>query len=135
MPTLTRMMASVAALALLAGCVAPAPRKADVALEASLLKYAGPPIESFTYLGRYNDLRTLGDKAVVLFTTVSDAYLIRVKDPCYGLQVANRVGVTFEQHTVNRNFDNVIVDHLHCRIDTIRHIDYGAMKRDRIAGL
>jgi hypothetical protein len=35
---------------------------------------------------------------------------------------------------VNRTFDSVLVDHERCRIDTIRHIDYGALKRDRAAG-
>jgi len=135
MSTLIRLMASITALGLLASCVAPPPSKADVALEATLLKYAGPPIDSFTYLGRYDDFRTLGNKAVVLFTTVNDAYLIRVLDPCYGLQDADRVGLTFESHTVNRTFDKVIVRQLRCRIDTIQHIDYAAMKRDRFAGV
>ncbi len=131
MPTLTRLMASITALGLVAGCVAPPPSKADVALEANLLKYAGPPIDSFTYLGHYDDFRTLGNNAVVLFTTDSDGSLIRVRDPCYGLQVANRVGLTSELNTVNRTFDKVLVRQQRCGIDTIRHIDYAAFKRDR----
>jgi hypothetical protein len=133
MPTSTRLMPFVFAAALLAACTAPAPRKEDAATEARLMKYASPPIESFTYLGRYDGFRTLGDKEVVIFTTVSDAYLIRVRDPCINLQFANRIGLTSSNRTVNRAFDFVISDHERCQIDTIRHIDYAAYKHDRDA--
>ncbi|MEJ0008538.1 MAG: DUF6491 family protein [Steroidobacteraceae bacterium] len=134
MPALTRLMISITALGLMAGCVAPPPSKADVALEANLLKYAGPPIDSFTYLGSYDDFRTLGNNVVLVVTTLSDAYLIRVREPCYGLQVANRVALTSELNTVNRTFDKVIVRQQRCGIDTIRRIDYSAYKRDRFKG-
>jgi hypothetical protein len=133
MPTSTRLMPFVFAAVLVAACTAPAPRKEDAATEAKLVKYAGPPIESFTYLGRYDGFRTLGDKEVVIFTTVSDAYLIRVRDPCINLQFANRIGLTSSNRTVNRAFDFVISDHERCQIDTIRHIDYAAYKHDRDA--
>ena len=133
MPTLTRLMPFMFAVAVLAACTAPAPRKEDAATEAKLLKFASPPIESFTYLGRYDGFRTLGDKEVVIFTTVRDAYLIRVRDPCINLQYANTVGLTSSNRTVNRAFDFVISDYERCQIDTIRHIDYGAYKRDRDA--
>lgn len=122
------------ALALMVACAAVPPRSAEMALQANFLKYAGPPIDSFTYLGHYDGFRTVGDKDVVFFTTVTDAYLIHVKDPCYRLHVADRIGLTFSSHTVNRNFDHVLVDQERCGIATIRHVDYAAMKRDRMAG-
>lgn len=133
MPTLTRLMPYMFAAALLAACTAPAPRADDAATEAKLLKFAGPPIDSFTYLGRYDGFRTLGAKEVVIFTTVTDAYLIRVRDPCINLQFADRIGLTSSNRTVNRAFDFVISDDERCQIDTIRHVDYGAYKRDRDA--
>jgi hypothetical protein len=133
MPTLTRLLASIMALGLLAACTAVPPTKSELELKATFLKYAGPPIDSFSYLGRYDGFRTLGDKDVVLFTTNNDAYLIHVLDPCYRLVVADRIGLTYTANTVNRNFDKVLVGRERCRIDTIRHIDYGAVKRDRIA--
>jgi Family of unknown function (DUF6491) len=134
MPTMTRPWAIVFAAALLAGCAALPPiSKQDAATEATLLQFAGPPIDSFTYLGHYDGFRTLGDKQVVLFTTINDGYLIRVRDPCINLRFANRVGLTSSDRTVNRTFDFVITDHQRCRIDTIRHIDYAAMKRARSA--
>jgi hypothetical protein len=131
MPTLTRLTTFVFATVVLAGCVAPAPRKGDAAAEAKFLKFAGPPIESFTYLGRYDGFRTLGDKEVVIFTSVNDAYLIRARDPCLNLQFANKIGLTSSNRSVSRAFDFIISDHERCQIDTIRYVDYGAFKRDR----
>jgi hypothetical protein len=135
MPTLTRLTAMVFAVTLLAGC-APVPpiSKQDAVTEANLLKFAGPPIDSFTYLGRYDGFRTLGDMQVVIFTTINDAYLIRVLPPCINLRTADRVGLTSSNKTVNRTFDFVLADHERCRIDTIRHVDYAAVKRARSAG-
>ncbi len=135
MATLTRLTASLALSGLLAGCAAAPPNPSDLATEATFLKYAGPPIESFTYLGRYTDIRTLGDKVVVVWTTINDAYLIRVLDPCIQLRFADHVGLTSTSRTVNRHFDFVLADQEHCRIDTIQHVDYLAMKQARLAGV
>ena len=134
MPTLTRLTVLIPAAMLLAGCVAPAPSKQEVATQATYLKYSGPPIDSFTYLGHYDGFRTLGDKQVVLFTTINDGYLIRARDPCINLQFANRIGLTSSNRSVNRAFDFVLADQQRCPIDTIRHIDYGAFKRARDTG-
>lgn len=133
MPHLTRLLALLSVVGLMAGCVAPPPTKADVEAEANFLKFAGPPIEGFTYLGRYSGFRTLGNKELVVWTTYNDAYLIRVLDPCNQLRFANRVGLTSTSKTVNRHFDFVLADHERCRIDTIQHIDYEAMKKARSA--
>ena len=134
MSTRTRLGASMTALGLMTACAAVPPSPAEMALQATFLKYAGPPIDSFTYLGHYDGFRTLGDQDVVFWTTINDAYLIHVRDPCYRLHVADRVGLTFSSHTVNRSFDKVLVDQERCGIASIRHVDYAAMKRDRIAG-
>jgi hypothetical protein len=117
----------VLTLGMMAGC-ATAPTKE------TYLQYAGPPIESFTYLGRYNGFRTLGGQDVVIWTSINDAYLIKVLEPCVNLVYANRVELTSAAHTVTRSIDWVNFDHGHCRIDTIRHIDYGAMKKAGLAG-
>ena len=132
MRTLTRLMTGLAAAGLLAGCVTGAAKSEAPTME-TYLKYAGPPIDSFTYLGHYNGFRTLGGNDVVMWTTINDAYLIRVLSPCAELPFANRVELTSTAHTVTRSFDFVILDHDRCHIDTIRHIDYGAMKRAHLA--
>jgi hypothetical protein len=134
MPTLTRLTAIIFAAVLLAGCTAPPPTKREVVTEGNLLKFAGPPIDSFHYLGHYDGFRTLGDKQVVLFTTVNDGYLIRVRDPCLDLRFVNRFGLTATDKTVTRAFDYVLADQQRCQIDSIRHIDYRAYKQARDAG-
>ena len=111
---------------LMAACATPPTEKA-------YLRYAGPPIESFTYLGHYNGFRTLGGVDLVIWTS-SDAYLIKAVDPCPHLAYANKVELTSEANTVTRSIDWVGVDHDRCRIDTIQRLDYGAMKRAGLAG-
>jgi hypothetical protein len=124
---MTLLAALVLTLGLVAGC-ATAPTKQ------TYLQYAGPPIESFTYLGHYNGFRTLGGQDLIIWTTINDAYLIKVLEPCLNLVYANRVDVTSEAHTVTRSIDWVVFDHGRCRIDTIQHVDYGAMKKAGLAG-
>jgi hypothetical protein len=119
--------ALVLTLGLMAGC-ATAPTKQ------MFLQYAGPPIESFTYLGHYNGFRTLGGQDLVIWTTINDAYLIKVLEPCLNLPFANRVDLTSAARTVTRSIDWVVFDRGRCRIDTIQHVDYGAMKKAGLAG-
>jgi hypothetical protein len=134
-PILNRWLASVAAAAVLAGCVAvPAP-PAPPSKEAQLyLKYSGPPIDAFTYLGRYDGFRSLGGPYLVIWTTFRDAYLIKVRDPCIELPFADKVGLTSTSRTVNRRFDFVLVRQDRCRIGTIQRVDFQAMKEAHVAG-
>jgi hypothetical protein len=131
MRTVNRPRALIPALVLtvglMAGC-ATAPTKQ------TFLQYAGPPIESFTYLGHYNGFRTLGGQDLVIWTTINDAYLIKVLEPCLNLPFANRVDLTSASKTVTRSIDWVVFDRGRCRIDTIQHVDYGAMKKAGLAG-
>jgi hypothetical protein len=131
MRTINRLRALIPALVLtlglMAGC-ATAPTKQ------TFLQYAGPPIESFTDLGHYNGFRTLGGQDLVIWTTINDAYLIKVLEPCLNLPYANRVDLTSAAKTVTRSIDWVIFDRGRCRIDTIQHVDYGAMKKAGLAG-
>ena len=127
MPTAIRPTALILALGLMAGCTT-APTKQ------TFEQYAGPPIEGFTYLGHYNGFRTLGGLDLVIWTTINDAYLIKVIPPCVNLPFANKVDLTSAARTVTRSVDWVIVGRDRCRIDTIRHIDYRAMKKAGIAG-
>lgn len=136
MPASIRLLALIPTFGLLAGCVAgpPATAQPPTPEAQTYLKYAGPPIDSFTYLGHYDGFRALGGPYVVIWTTYADAYLIKVRDPCIELPLANRVALTSSVHTVSRNFDAVLVGQEHCRIGTIQRLDYDAMKRDHVAG-
>lgn len=134
MSTVTRLLALIPAAALMTGCAAGPFGNSPAPTRETFLQYAGPPIESFTYLGRYSGFRTLGGQDVVIWTTINDAYLIKVLEPCVGLPFANRVALSSSSRTVTRSVDWLLVDNDRCRIDTIRYIDYGAMKRARKAG-
>lgn len=137
MHTRTCLIPLIPVLGLMVACVTPPLNRtqtAELATAANLQKFAGPPIDSFTWLGSYDGFRTLSDKEVVLFPTVTDGYLIRVRDPCVNLRLANHVGLSSTNRTVSRTFDHVIADNMQCRIDTIRHIDYAAYKRARDTG-
>ncbi len=127
MPALARLMAFIPALGLIGGC-ATAPTK-DM-----FFKYAGPPIDSFTYLGKSNGVRPLGGNDIVFWTTLNDAYLIRVVDPCPNLAFGNKIDLTAVANTVTASVDSVVLGNEHCRIDTIRHVDYLAMKQAGLAG-
>ena len=132
MPTLIRLTVMIFAVAVLAGCAATAPiSPQDAATEAKLLQFAGPPIDSFTYLGHYDGIRTLGERQVAFFTSINDGYLIRVRPGCRNLRFVNRFGLTLSDRTVYRAFDYVLADEQRCPIESIRHIDYGAFKRAR----
>jgi hypothetical protein len=95
------------------------------------VRYAGAPIEQFTYLGRFDSWNALSRSELVVFTTINDAYLLKVWQPCIGLPFVNRVGVTSTSGTVNRGLDSVLVDGQRCPIEEIRPVDYRRMLADR----
>jgi hypothetical protein len=95
------------------------------------VSYARAPIEQFTYLGRFDSWNALSRSELVVFTTINDAYLLKVWQPCIGLPFATRVGVTSTSGTVNRGLDSVLVDGQRCPIEEIRPLDYRRMLTDR----
>ena len=93
--------------------------------------YAGPPIEQFTYLGRYDSWQPIGTNQVVVWTTPFQAYLIKVAPPCDNLQFVNRIGLTSTGNTVSARFDFVKVGRQwRCPIQEIRPVDYQRMRQD-----
>jgi Family of unknown function (DUF6491) len=93
-------------------------------------QYAGPPIGSFTYLGRYDSWTYIGNYEVVVWTNINDAYLIKVRQPCTELPFTQHIGLTQTAHTVSQKFDFVLVGRDRCWIDTIQPVNYLQMKRD-----
>jgi hypothetical protein len=93
-------------------------------------KYAGPPIDRFTWLGRYDSWESLGNNQLVLYTTPSDAYLLTVTPPCTDLNFVQAIGVTSTSHTVYARLDSVKVKNWKCPIAEIRRIDYAGMRAD-----
>jgi len=97
--------------------------------------YAGPPIPSFTWLGRYDGWEPLGKDRVVIFTTPNDAYLLKIWPPCDMRFVMNNIGLSSTGSTVTAHLDSVITNspstgRWRCPIEEIRKVDYQRMRAD-----
>jgi hypothetical protein len=121
---------ATAVVAVLAACTDIPLSKREQAETARYLQYAGPPIDEFTYLGRYDSWTALNKDQIVVWTTINDAYLITVAQPCTDLPFVQHIGLTSTQHTVNRRFDFVKVHGQNCFIKEIRPVNYLKMKQD-----
>lgn len=92
--------------------------------------YAGAPVDSFTWLGRYDSWQPIGTNEVVVWTTPNQAYLIKVAPPCDNLEFADHIALTSTASTVSARFDFVKVRHWRCPIQEIRPVDYLRMRQD-----
>lgn len=127
---LLSMGIGLAALAVLSACSDIPLRQREAATRDRYLQYAGAPIDSFTWLGRYDSWTAIDKYQLVVWTNINDAYLITVEPPCEDLMFANRIGLTQTAHTVNRRFDFVTTHGWRCMIKEIRPINYLKMKQD-----
>jgi hypothetical protein len=132
---LVRLLATLIAAALLAACSGGGIPKHEGQEKQRdrYASYAGPPIDSFTWLGRYDGWESIGDNQLVLFTTPFDAYLLTVRPPCNDLNFANAIGLTSTGSTVSARLDSVTVKNMRCPIAEIRKVDYQRMQADRRA--
>jgi Family of unknown function (DUF6491) len=94
------------------------------------LHYAGPPVDSFTYLTDSYAFTTIGNYQLVLWTTINDAYLITVMPPCVGLDFARGIRLTQTANRVTRGVDKILFQDQICFISQLRPVDYLAMKRE-----
>ena len=97
--------------------------------------YAGPPIPSFTWLGRYDGWEALGKDQLVIFTTPNDAYMLKIWPPCDMRFVTNGIGLSSTGPTVSAHLDSVITNspatgRWRCPIEEIRKVDYLRMRAD-----
>ena len=121
----------LSAAALLAACSGIPLKQRQDAQRARYEAYAGPPVEQFTWLGRYDSWQSIGTNQLVVWTTPFQAYLIKVAPPCENLQFANRIGLTSTANTVSARFDFVKVGRQwRCPIQEIRPVDYQRMRQD-----
>jgi hypothetical protein len=136
---LTSRVAALAALsalsALLAACGGIPLHESDSEVRDRFNAYAGEPIDHLTWLGRFDSWQPVGRYELVVFTSPSEAYLLKVAPPCQNLQFANRIGVTSTGGSVSSRFDSVLVGqwpggHDRCQIEEIRKVDYRRMSAD-----
>ena len=114
---------------LLAACSGIARHDGDQSQLDRYLRYAGAPIDRFTYLGRFDSWQALSRNELVVWTSINNAYLLTIADSCSDLQFAQRIGVSSSAGTVSR-LDTVSFDHQRCPINEIRPVDYRQMRRD-----
>ena len=128
-------------LALLAGCASGVPlHQSDQQIRARYAAYEGPPISQFTWLGHFYNWEALGKDELVVFTTPSDAYYLKVWPPCdlrfaFNGRGDERISVTSTTGTVSAGLDSITEDsvalgHMVCPISEIRKIDYRRMRAD-----
>jgi Family of unknown function (DUF6491) len=123
---------SLLAVMVLAGCSSGGiPKHEDEAqVRARFGAYAGEPIDRMTWMGQYYSWEPIGENQLVVFTTPSDAYLLKVSGPCTDLKFATSIGLTSTGSTVYSRLDSVKVRHWRCPIAEIRRVDYKRMRAD-----
>ena len=144
MPSSRSLYPGALSLALLAACAghdlksgnggsasaAPTGTPAQQAALARYLAYAGPPLQYFTWMGRFYSWEGLGKDQLVVFTTASDAYLLTVWPPCDLRFTVHTIGLSSTGATIYKGLDSVVADGRRCPIGEIRRIDYAKMRAD-----
>ena len=117
---------------LLAGCATTSPREREEAALARYIAHAGEPVSSF-HLRLMREWVSLGRTHLAVYTSVNEAWLLEIEQPCHGLDFARAVQLTSTGSRVYSKFDTVRFDQQICRIREIRKVDARAMKAERRA--
>jgi hypothetical protein len=121
------------ALAALAACrTEPAERsERELPARARYMPYTGAPIDSFTWMARFDGWEALSDSELVIFMGGDTAYYLKVLAPCgtQGLPFAHVVGLTTSVGgTVISRLNSVRTQGMSCPIAEIRRLDYRRMR-------
>lgn len=127
-----RLAFAALALALLAACASNPPSERRAQRLAEFLRYAGEPVDEVRTF-ELNRFEVVGPNELVVWTRVSEAYLLTVQQHCPDLVWAQTIGITTTLNTVQRKFDSVLTGRIPCRIVAIRPIDYRRMRADERA--
>lgn len=119
--------------ALVAGCAGIPQQAADRPLPPERYEaYAGEPISSFNYFGRFDGWRPLGRDRLAVWMSGGDGYLLTVEPPCLDLEYATAIGITTQiGHIVTSGLDSVRVGRERCRILNIRPLDYRGLTSEK----
>jgi hypothetical protein len=118
-----------------AGAGTAAPATAQERALARYSAYAGRPIKSFTWLGRFDSWEPLGKDHLLVYTRPNEAYLVKVSGPCDVRFATGPIGITSTNSTVYAGLDSIAVNsgpggRWQCPIDEIRPLDVRGMKAD-----
>ncbi len=117
---------------LLAACASAPPSERRAQRLAEFQRYAGAPVDAIRSF-RLDRWELVGPNEVVLWTRVSEAYLVTVQKHCPDLEWTQRIGVTSSVNTVYARFDSIVFSRIPCRIVEIRPVDYKRMRADERA--
>lgn len=116
----------------LAACASTTPREREEVALARYSAHAGEPVSSF-HLRLMREWVSLGSTHLAVYTSVNEAWLLEVEQPCHGLDFTRAVQLTSTGSRVYSRFDSVRFEHQICRIREIRKVDVRAMKAERRA--
>jgi len=90
-------------------------------------QFAGAPIDEFTMFEMWQ-WQVLSPTDLVVWSTIRDAYLLKVDKTCNNLEWTHGLSVTQEMiRKVTQKFDFVVFARERCKITQIQPIDYKAM--------
>ena len=121
---------AVLAAFLLSACAGIPQRTSDKEDLERYRQYAGEPVSSISYLGRYDSWRALGRDNLVVWTGINDAYLLTVSGVCNDLPFVNRIAIKSRGPTLDRGDSVIVGRNQRCLITQIRPVDYRKMKQD-----
>lgn len=122
-----RILSALLLMLLLSACAGPGPLKRMEARLAEVESVAGEPVESF-HFWTLHSWEPLGRRHLLVHTRISEGWLLRIDEPCPGLEFAINVGLSSSNNRVYQRFDTVNFDKQRCRIDEIRPVDVKALR-------
>ena len=118
------------AVLLLPPCLAALPATAQASRAerlAQFLQYAGAPVAQIHYF-RLDGFETLSDDTIAVWTGVNRVYLIKLRS-CPELNYANAISLSGSPtHQFTQSFGTVNVGQSRCMVESIRPVDYKAMR-------
>jgi hypothetical protein len=96
----------------------------DVAVQS-----AGPPVQKITYSSEYAAWRPLAADQLVIWENERVGYLVRVGQPCQGLQSASEISLTQRNGLVRTAIDSVKFSGGKCLIAEIRNVHFQTPQR------
>ncbi|HEX4266809.1 MAG TPA: DUF6491 family protein [Steroidobacteraceae bacterium] len=117
-------------MALLASCASTPLGRQDSAERASYMTHAGKPVDRFTWVTSYRRSAPISSDQILVWTGLTQAYLVTVLHPCANLWFANDVGFTQTGDSVYARLNLVKADGWTCGIKTIQPIDYRGVEQD-----
>jgi hypothetical protein len=127
-----RTLATIGALALLAGCaVSPEPRSGDP-VTAAWTEHAGSSRDRVVF-PQLQAWKPLEDDWIAVRTRADDYFLLRLESACASdLRFSSSLSLAIRQSSRNvlSRFDRVLVGDRSCRIQEIRAVDVDAVVED-----